>query len=85
MQILSIRPATRPRDSAVFDVQVGDGLRLYNLALRSVGGGRWRVVAPNAYGKHAATFAPELAKEITAAALSAMGGHKAYADSYTTR
>ena len=77
MQILEMRPPTRPRDAAMFDIQIGQDLRLYNLILRAAGGGRFRILAPNAFGKHSATFAPQLAAEITKAAVAAMGGRKA--------
>lgn len=77
MQILEMRPPTRPRDAAMFDIQIGQGLRLYNLILRDAGGGRFRILAPNAFGKHSATFAPQLAEQITQAAVAALGGRRA--------
>ncbi len=76
MEILQVRPPTRPRDVAMFDVQIGPHLRLYNLILRAAGDG-FRVIAPSAFGKHSATFTPELAAQITKAAVAAMGGRKA--------
>ncbi len=76
MEILQVRPPTRPRDTAMFDIQIGPHLRLYNLILRAAGDG-FRVLAPSAFGKHSATFTPELAAEITKAALAAIGGRKA--------
>lgn len=76
MQVIELRPPTRPRDAAMFDIQIGPHLRLYNLILRAAGDG-FRVIAPSAFGKHSATFTPELAAQITKAAVAAIGGRKA--------
>lgn len=69
MQILSIRPEPPGRGSTLarFDAQL-DGLRLYNLALKQTGAG-YRVFAPSAFGSAAATFTPEIAAALIAAAL----------------
>jgi hypothetical protein len=82
MKILDIRPApagAATRALARFDAEVGGHLRLYNLSLRIAGDGRHWIVAPNACGKHAASFHPDLASAITAAAVAALesaGGRK---------
>ncbi|WP_028748012.1 hypothetical protein [Rhizobium mesoamericanum] len=76
MEIVNLRPPYRPQDEALFDLQFGPNLRIFNLALRRFSDGRYRVLAPNAFGKHSASFTPELAIEITKAALAAMGGAK---------
>lgn len=78
MRILSIRPTAGAKTLAYFDVEIGDHLRIYNLQLRQTPGGL-RTVAPNACGKHAATFHPILAEQITAAAVAAHGGRVANA------
>ncbi|CDZ60350.1 Hypothetical protein NGAL_HAMBI2605_09640 [Neorhizobium galegae bv. orientalis] len=77
MEILNLRPPFKPQDQANFDLQVGPHLRLYNLAIRRLPNGYFRIMAPNAFGKHSATFAPAMAAEITEAVLAAMGGKQA--------
>lgn len=72
MRILSIRPEAGESALARFDVEVGPHLRLYNLLLRKAPDGRLRTFAPNAMGKHVATFHPDLANEITRAATAAI-------------
>jgi hypothetical protein len=72
MHILSIRPEAGPVPRARFDVEVAPDLRLYNLLLREVGSGRYRTYAPNAHGKHAVSFHPNLAEKITTAAVAAL-------------
>lgn len=79
MEILSIRPAAGPKTLAYFDLEIGGHLRIYNLMLRSTPSGL-RTVAPNACGRHAATFHPELAFQITEAAKSALDGGRAAND-----
>ncbi|MBN9029107.1 MAG: hypothetical protein J0I23_04820 [Rhizobiales bacterium] len=76
MQVINIRRSGRPREAVIFDIQIGDHLRLYNLSLRECGNG-YRVIAPNAFGKHSATFTPTLAEQITRAAVAAIGGRRA--------
>jgi hypothetical protein len=79
MKVISIRPTAGAKTLAYFDVEMGEHLRLYNLQLRQTPVGL-RTVAPNACGKHAATFHPTLAEQITAAAAAALnGGHAANA------
>lgn len=77
-RILAIRPVPggTGKVAAVFDVEIDCHLRLFNLQLRQTPTGH-RTVAPNARGKHAATFHPELASEITKAAEAALGSHAA--------
>lgn len=78
MEILNLRPAWRPQDEALFDVQIGPSLRLNNLALRQLHNGHYRIIAPKTAGTRSATFAPQLAIEITDAVLAKLGGHKAH-------
>ena len=75
MHILNIRPAPAGaggRTAAFFDVQVSPDIRLTNLRLVQSDRG-WRVHSPMAFGTNTATFAPELVRDLTAAALSAFG------------
>ncbi|MGY6568519.1 MAG: hypothetical protein ACXIVE_05940 [Salinarimonas sp.] len=76
MRILSIRPAAGTKTLAYFDVEISEHLRLYNLQLRAIPMGM-RTVAPNACGKHAASFHPILGEQITQAAAAALKGHAA--------
>lgn len=78
MKILSVRPAAGPIVLAHFDLEVSEQLRIYNLALRRTPDGRLRTIAPNAAGKHAATFHPDLAEKISRAAAAALGGLAAH-------
>ncbi|PLU03810.1 hypothetical protein BMJ29_21000 [Sinorhizobium medicae] len=80
MQILSIRPTAGVKEAAYFDVEISPHLRLFNLILRRTPDGRFRTFAPKAFGKHAASFHPELAQQITDAAAAALGGNAAHAD-----
>ncbi|MEO4000332.1 hypothetical protein [Mesorhizobium sp. CAU 1732] len=77
-RVLAIRPAPDGAGKvlATFDVEIGDHLRIYNLQLRQSPAGL-RTIAPNACGKHAATFHPVLAEQITKAAEAALGSHTA--------
>jgi hypothetical protein len=81
MKILAIRPAppgAGTKTLAHFDVEISEHLRLYNLTLRETGTGKLRTIAPNAAGKHCATFHPVLAEQITRAAAAVLdGGHAA--------
>lgn len=79
MRILSIRPTAGPKVLAYFDLEVSEHLRIFNLMLRRGGDGKVRTIAPNACGKHAASFHPELAEQISQAAAAALeGGHAAH-------
>jgi hypothetical protein len=75
LRILNVRPAAGPKTLAYFDVEIGDHLRIYNLQLRDTPVGL-RTVAPNACGKHAATFHPALAAKISEAAAVTLGGQQ---------
>lgn len=75
MHILNIRPAppgAGGRTVAFFDAQVSQDIRLTNLRLVQSDRG-WRVHSPMAFGCNTATFAPELVRHLTDAALSALG------------
>lgn len=73
MQILSIRPEAGGRTLARFDLQLVDGVRMYNLKLAEKPDGSRRVFAPNAFGGPAATFTTEIAEQIVRAASDALG------------
>ncbi|MEF2548528.1 hypothetical protein VQ045_15315 [Aurantimonas sp. E1-2-R+4] len=77
MLILNVRPTFGEKVLATFDLELGGNLRLYNMALRRTPDGRLRSVAPKALGKHAATFAPDLADQISRAAHAALEGGRA--------
>lgn len=76
MKILGFRPTAGPRLVAYFDVEVADNLRIYNMELRRTSSGQLRSYAPKAGGKHAATFHPSLATEITRAAEAVLKGQQ---------
>lgn len=76
--ILSIRPAYGSgRNIARFDVEIGGSIRLYGLLLREFPDGARRIAGPQSDGRHFATFLPEIASEITAAASLALEGQHA--------
>lgn len=82
MRILSIAPGSPSRGDrfpciARFDVEIGGSLRIYNLRLLRSPDGRHLVYAPSAQGKRCATFLPDLAQQISAAAIAALGGRTA--------
>ena len=75
IQIIAVRPGRNVL--ARVDVQIGPHLRMFNLLLRRARDGSLRIFAPNASGKHCASFHPELATQITRAAEAALKGHTA--------
>jgi hypothetical protein len=77
MEVKNLRPPYRPQDLAEFDLQIGPHLRIFSLAIRRLPDGRYRILAPNAAGKHSASFHPTLCVEIVEAVLAAMGGFTA--------
>lgn len=74
MKILSIRSASPGGGNvrARVDVETTAGIRLFNIAIKDTPQG-WRAYAPSAFGGATATFTPEVAAQIVAAARSAMG------------
>ncbi|MER9032412.1 hypothetical protein [Mesorhizobium sp. M0674] len=72
MNIIAIRPAAGPKTLAYFDLEIGGHLRIYNLILRRNTEGKLRTVAPQACGKHAVTFLPKFAEQISQAAAAAL-------------
>ena len=81
MRILSIDPHPWPgegrlRNIAKFDVELTDSIRLYAMRLLQTAGGKHLVYAPSAGGKRCASFAPDLAIEITSAAVAALEDRK---------
>jgi hypothetical protein len=81
MQILSIRPAAGAKELAYFDIEISPHLRLFNLILKLGPDGRPRTYASKVFGKHAASFHPTLAQQITDAAEAALKERAAYATS----
>lgn len=81
MEIINLRPPHRPQDLALFDVQLGPNLRLFNLAIRRLGNGHHRIMAPKSYGVHTSTFAPPLAKAICELVLKQLEGTQPHAES----
>ncbi|RUV89237.1 hypothetical protein EOA60_08300 [Mesorhizobium sp. M1A.F.Ca.IN.020.06.1.1] len=79
MKILDIRPAPPGvgRTVAHFDVQLTPDCRLYGLRLVQGDGGRFLTYAPNSHGVRVATFARDLADEISRAASAAWSQHRA--------
>ncbi|WP_172350848.1 hypothetical protein [Mesorhizobium sp. NZP2298] len=73
MNIIAIRPAAGSRTLAYFDLEIDGHLRIFNLALRTNRLGQLRTVAPQACGKHAVTFLPAFAEQISQAAAAALG------------
>jgi hypothetical protein len=72
MQILAIRQVAGAKDIAFYDVEITPHLRLFNVLLRKSPDGRLRSFAPKAFGKHAASFHPDLAEQMTQAAVAAL-------------
>lgn len=72
MKILSIRRLQAPGAEARFDVEINEHLRLFGLLLKRARNGALRTYAPNNCGKHVASFHPDLASKITAAAVAAL-------------
>jgi len=69
MKILSVRPAPPGgKVLAVFDAEVSPGIRLFDLALRRGADGGLRVYAPNAFGRHTATFDADVVTDLAALA-----------------
>lgn len=84
MKILNISPALHAGADrfpcvATFDAEIAGTLRLYGLRLLKSPSGRLLTYAPKTSGKRCATFAPDLADQITAAAIAALGGRAAHA------
>jgi hypothetical protein len=82
MEVKNLRPPFRPQDLAEFDLQIGPHLRIFSLAIRRPPDGRYRILAPNAAGKHSASFHPALCANIVDAVLAAMGGSTANDDDH---
>jgi hypothetical protein len=75
MKITAIRPAPAgagARTLAHFDAAVSDDLRIYGLMLKQFADGTRRTIAPQANGRHSATFTPALGEQLTAAASLAL-------------
>ncbi len=72
MQILNIRAMHGPSVIAYFDIALTEHLYLYNLTLRERPDGTLRTYAPNACGKHVASFHPTLGQQISEAAAAVL-------------
>lgn len=77
VRILDMRPTNMAATAGKFDAELGPHLRLYNLHLKLATTGDMRTYAPNADGKHVASFHPELASKITQAAVEALSRRRA--------
>lgn len=49
------------------DVEIADGVRLFNLRVKRSSDGSVRIYAPNAYGTRTASLSPAVANQIAAA------------------
>lgn len=73
MRVVQLRPTGRATGVvALFDLEVSNQLRLCSVELTRYPDGRMRSFAPRCRGRHAASFHPELASEITSAAAAAL-------------
>jgi hypothetical protein len=71
MQIISLWPATEPGSTlARFDIEVVDGLRLCGLRLTQNDRGQYRTVPPRMGTRRSVSFLPDVATEITGAAVA---------------
>lgn len=81
MRILSLSPVAKPGGGSVkliaeFDLELSSVVRLYGLRLMETPDRRRIIYAPNGNGgRRLATFSPELATEITKAAIDKLEGH----------
>lgn len=57
--------ANGARTLSVFDVEVNEHLRIYNVMFREMPSGERRILAPNAFGKRSCTFSLALAQALT--------------------
>lgn len=75
MRILDIRPEPIGGGSAIarFDAEITPEIRMFNIKLVRANNGTMRVYAPSAFGTNVATFAPELAADLVAAATKSLG------------
>lgn len=82
MRILSIVPASDPGDGrfpcvAKFDAEISADIRMYGLRLLKSPTGKYLSYSPSSGGKRCATFSPDFAETITAAATAAFNGGRA--------
>ncbi|MER8921704.1 hypothetical protein [Mesorhizobium sp. M0802] len=74
MKILKIRRSHASGADARFDIALNDQLRLFGLHLTKNENGSWRTYAPRNSSVRVASFHPELAEQITRAAVAALEG-----------
>lgn len=76
MKILAIRPAPPGgRDIARLDVELENGVRLFELQVRQAHDGTHRVWAPHAFGRRAASLPIDITNQISSAAVAAIRSH----------
>ena len=82
IRILSVRREPPGNGNCImrFDAQISDDVRLFNLRLVEMPGGRRLTYSASAHGSRTATFAPALAELITRAASVALLGDQASND-----
>ena len=79
MNITNLRPAGAGGTVATFDIEVAPGLRLLNWTLKRAANGGWASYPPTAKGGTPSAIAPlAVREEITAAAVSQLGGRPAH-------
>lgn len=81
MQVFNLQPVANSGGGSLkvvanFDLELSGNVRLYGLRLMATPEGRRIVYAPNGNGgRRLATFSPQLAAEITKAAIQKFEGH----------
>lgn len=74
MQIIGIVPVHSAGNAiARVNVNLGNGVRLFNLKLSRKPSGEHRIYAPSAFGSSTANFSPEIGTKIVRLALAALG------------
>jgi hypothetical protein len=73
MEVIDIRPQHGGGNTvALFDVQLGEHIKMFNLKLVR-GRDGMRVYAPSAFGSNVAAFTVKLADQMIRAAMAALG------------
>lgn len=72
MKIINMRPSAGSNTLAVFDVEIDDRIRVFDVALRRNAKGELRAFAPSPGSRHTVTFTPAFADEIIKAAGAAI-------------
>jgi len=78
MRLLYLHPTREDRGGnvcvATVDIELNSDVRMYGLRLMRMGDGKHLLFAPQAGQRRAATFSPALAEQLTAMAVTALGG-----------